>query len=64
MMPTSVENAMVASLVGTENKFPFVEAPSLDDAGHPLHVKLTTVGGFSFAEIADWSQASLPVVVI
>jgi transposase-like protein len=44
---------------GSENKVPIVAAVSLDDAGHPLHVKLATVRTFSFAAIADWSQASL-----
>ena len=44
---------------GSENKVPIVAAVSLDDAGHPLHVKLATVRTFSFAAIADWSQAAL-----
>jgi hypothetical protein len=44
---------------GSENKVPIVAAVSLDDAGHPLHVKLATVQTFSFAAIADWSQAAL-----
>ncbi|MFT5340196.1 MAG: transposase-like protein [Cyanobium sp.] len=44
---------------GSENKVPIVAAVSLDNAGHPLHVKLATVQTFSFAAIADWSQASL-----
>jgi hypothetical protein len=35
------------------------EPSTLDDAGHPLHVKLATVQTFSFAAIADWSQAAL-----
>ena len=40
-------------------KVPIVAAVSLDNAGHPLHVKLATVPTFSFAAIADWSQAAL-----
>ena len=40
-------------------KVPIVAAVSLDDAGHPLHVELATVRAFSFAAIADWSQAAL-----
>ncbi len=32
---------------------------SLDDAGHPIHVKLAKVGTFSFAAIADWAQEAL-----
>ena len=44
---------------GSENKVPIVAAVSLDDAGHPLYVKLATVQTFSFAAIADWSQAAL-----
>jgi hypothetical protein len=34
---------------GSENKVPMVAAVSLEDAGHPLHVKLATVRTFSFA---------------
>ena len=44
---------------GSENKVPIVAAISLDDAGHPLNVKLATVQTFSFAAIADWNQAAL-----
>ncbi len=32
---------------GSENKIHFVAAVSLDDEGHPLRVKLTTVPGFT-----------------
>jgi len=38
---------------GSENKVPIVAAVSIDDAGHPIHVKLATVRTFSFAAIAD-----------
>jgi hypothetical protein len=44
---------------GSENKVPFVAAVSIDEAGHPLYVKLATVKTFSFAAIADWSQVAL-----
>jgi len=44
---------------GFENKGPIVAVVSLDDARHPLHVKLATARTFSFAAIADWSQAAL-----
>lgn len=44
---------------GSENKVPIAAAVSLDDAGHPRHVKLATVATFSFAAIADWAQDSL-----
>ncbi len=46
---------------GSENKVPIVAAVSLDDAGHPRHVKLATVATFSFAAIADWAQDSLAI---
>jgi len=36
---------------GSENKVPIVAAVSLDDAGHPIHVKLTKVETFSIAAI-------------
>ncbi len=45
--------------LGSENKVSIVEAVSLDDAGHLLHVKLAIVQTFNFAAIADWSQAAL-----
>lgn len=44
---------------GSENKVPIVAAVSLDDAGHPIHVKLAKVETFSFAAIADWAQEAL-----
>ena len=34
-------------------------AVSLNDAGHPRHMKLATMATYSFAAIADWSQDSL-----
>jgi transposase-like protein len=44
---------------GSENKVPIVAAVSLDDAGHPIHVKVSKVATFSFAAIADWAQDAL-----
>lgn len=41
---------------GSENKVPIVAAVSLDEAGHPVHVKVAKVQTFSFATIADWAQ--------
>jgi len=32
---------------------------SLDEAGHPIHVKVAKVETFSFAAIADWAQDAL-----
>ena len=44
---------------GSKNKVPIVAAVSLDDAGHPLHIKIAIVRTLRFAAIADWSQAAL-----
>ena len=44
---------------GSENKVPFVAAVSLDGRGHPRHVKLTIVAGFTSLAIAAWAKASL-----
>lgn len=44
---------------GLENKVPFVAAVSVNDAGHPLRVKLTPVAGFRFQAITEWARASL-----
>jgi len=41
---------------GSENKVPIVAAVSLDEAGHPTHVKVAKVETFSFAAIEDWAQ--------
>jgi hypothetical protein len=38
---------------------PFVAAVSLDDKGHPLRAKLTTVPGFTRKAIAGWAAAHL-----
>ena len=44
---------------GSENKVPFVAAVSLDDRGHPLHLKLTVVPGYTRKAIADWAKTQL-----
>jgi transposase-like protein len=44
---------------GSENKVPIVAAVSLDEDGHPIHVKVSKVKAFSFVAIADWAQSSL-----
>jgi hypothetical protein len=31
----------------------------LDDAGHPIHVKVSRVATFSFSALADWAQDAL-----
>jgi len=41
---------------GSENKVPFVAAVSLDEAGHPLQMKLTPVPGFTLKAIAQWAK--------
>ena len=44
---------------GSENKVSIVVAASLDEAGYPVHLKVTKVETFSFAAIADWAQDAL-----
>ena len=44
---------------GSGNKPPIVAAVSLDEAGHPILVKVPAVQTFSFAAIADWAQHAL-----
>ena len=44
---------------GAENKVPIAAAASLDEAGHPIHVKVAKVETFSFAAIADCAQDAL-----
>ena len=41
---------------GSENMYPYVAAVSLDDRGHPLHIKLTVVPGFTRKAISDWGN--------
>jgi hypothetical protein len=44
---------------GSKNKVPIVAAVSLDEAGHPIHVKVAKVETYSFAAIADRAQDAL-----
>ena len=44
---------------GSENKVPFVAAVSLTEQGHPLHLKLKVLSGFTLAAISQWAKTSL-----
>jgi hypothetical protein len=44
---------------GSENKVLIVVAASLNEAGYPVHLKVTKIETFSFATIADWAQDAL-----
>lgn len=44
---------------GSENKIPIVAAVSLNEAGHPIHAKITPVLGFSSEAIAAWAAQNL-----
>ena len=44
---------------GSRNKVPFAAAVSLDQAGHPLYIKMTPAPGFSLKAIANWAQRDL-----
>ena len=44
---------------GSENKVPFVAAVSLNDKGHPMHLKLNLVSGFTSTAIGNWAKANL-----
>ena len=44
---------------GSENKTSIVVAASLDEAGHPIHVKVAKIETFCFEALADWSQDAL-----
>ena len=44
---------------GSENKIPIVAAVPLNEAGHPIHARITAVSGFSSEAIADWSKHHL-----
>lgn len=44
---------------GSENKVPFVAAVSLNAEGHPMHVKMAPVPGFTRKAIANWAKADL-----
>jgi hypothetical protein len=42
-----------------EKKVPIVAAISLNEAGHPIHAKVTPVSGFSSGAIAHWVNKHL-----
>lgn len=44
---------------GSENKVPIVAAISLNEAGHPMHVKFSVVSGFSSEAISEWASQHL-----
>ena len=44
---------------GSENKVSIVVAASLDEAGHPIHVKVAKIETFCFEALADWAQDAL-----
>ena len=44
---------------GSENKIPIVAAVSLNEAGHPIHARITAVSGFSSEAISDWAKHHL-----
>ena len=44
---------------GSENKIPIVAAVSLNEAGHPIHARISAVSSFSSEAIADWAKRHL-----
>jgi len=44
---------------GSENKIPIVAAVSLNEAGHPIHARITAVSGFSSEAIGAWAREHL-----
>jgi hypothetical protein len=44
---------------GSENEVPFVAAVSLNEMGHPVHLKLSMVAGFTRDAIEEWSHVHL-----
>jgi transposase-like protein len=44
---------------GSENKIPIVAAVSLNEAGHPIHAKITPVRSFSSGTISTWASQNL-----
>jgi hypothetical protein len=44
---------------GSENKMSIVVTASLDEAGHPIHVKVAKIETFCFEALADWAQDAL-----
>ena len=44
---------------GSENKIRIVQAVSLNETGHPIHVRITTWTGSSSEAISDWAKRHL-----
>ena len=44
---------------GSENKIQIVAAVSLNEAGHPIHARITAVSGFCSEAIAEWAKRHL-----
>jgi hypothetical protein len=44
---------------GSPNKVPFVAAVSLNDKGHPVHVKMSPLPGFTLKAVANWARSNL-----
>jgi hypothetical protein len=44
---------------GSENKISIVAAISLNEAGHPIHAKITPVAGFSSEAVGAWTRENL-----
>jgi transposase-like protein len=44
---------------GSENKVPIVAAVSLNAEGHPIHVKISPVSGFTADGVASWAKRYL-----
>ena len=44
---------------GSENKVPFVAAVSINGKGHPMHLKLNLVSGFTAQAIKEWARDNL-----
>ncbi len=44
---------------GSENKIPIVAAVSVNEAGHPVHAKITPGAGFNSKTIATWARDHL-----
>jgi hypothetical protein len=55
-----VESAQAASQPGgSENKIAIVAAISLNEGGHPIHARNTTLKGFSSDVISNWTKRYL-----
>ena len=44
---------------GSENKIPIVAAVSLNEEGHPIHVEITPVVGFTSEALRAWAGKHL-----